>query len=196
MTEYAGARSLDAEIVLDFIKKNVTMDYSLNKFGSSHASNTSVTLNSTFRKLSFHQRLVQVLTSYGILILLCIPIMFVMPFMSFCTEHKLITNPKIHYRYQKILKYSMLSTRGMSEQERSGELPEPKLIFTISNNVWFEYDLSGEYHDKIKSVSLKRRLLTHYTFGTYPKQQQNGWNVIFEFTDIPKSGSCILRHTA
>jgi len=196
MTEYAGTKSLDAEIVLDFIKKNVTMDYTLNKFGSPHNSNYSVTLNNTFRNLPFFQKIIQSSTSVGIMVLLTIPIVFVMPIMTFCTERNWITNPKIQYNYQKILKYSMLSTRGMYEQVKDGELPEPMLMFCISNNMWFEYELSGEYQDKIKSVSLKRKFITHYVFGTYPKQQQHGWNVIFEFTDIPKSGSCILRHTA
>jgi hypothetical protein len=118
-----------------------------------------------------------------------------MPIMTYCTEYKLITNPNIHYSYQKLLKYTFAGTKGIIEETKTGKLFEPMLTFTISNNIWTEYELDGEYQEKIKSISLKRHLITHYVFGKYKSCRQNGWDVIFEFTDPPQSGSCILRST-
>ena len=194
MTEYSGIKSLDAEVTLDFIKKNIIMDYSLNKFGSPYESNSSTVLNNTFKKISFIEKCKEVFM-FGCTGIALLPIACFSPIHTFCTEHQLITNPKIHYGYQQLLKHICIRGRGMVEQCKSGELFEPIITFSIHNNVWFEYELGGEYSNKIKSVALKRRFLKIYRFGKYPYQQQSGWNVIFEFTEIPKSGSCILRST-
>lgn len=194
MTEYSGNKALDAEITLDFLKKNLTMDYSLNKFGSPYESNTTTTINDSFRVLPLKMRLAESIVA-GSTLLCGMPFMMLSPFHTFFTEHKIITNPMIHYKYQQILKYVLIHTRWMVEQSKSGELFEPVLTFRLQNNVWFEYELDGEYQDKIKTISLKRRFIKKYLFGKYPREQQVGWNVIFEFTEIPKSGSCILRST-
>jgi hypothetical protein len=194
MTEYSGAKSLDAEITLDFLKKNLVMDYTLNQFGNPHDSNTSTILNDTFRILPWSVRLAEALVSTCTMFI-AIPVLAVSPIHTFCTEYGLITNPMIHYKYQQLLKYTMIHTRWMAEQSKDGELFEPRLLFNLQNNIWFEYELDGEYQDKIKTISLKRRFMKFYRFGKYPREQQVGWSVIFEFTEIPKSGSCILRST-
>jgi hypothetical protein len=193
MTAYGGSKSHDAEIVLDFINENVIMDYSLNKFGSSHNSNSSVAVNSTYKKLSFFNKFLE----YIIFIHKCfcyLPVILIMPLMTILIEKRIIVNQKFHYWYQRFLKFCCVGIHGITEQIKSGKLYEPILIFYIPHNVWFEYNLDGDYQNKIKSISLKRCFFTHYSFGKYPKQQQRGWNVIFEFTDIPQSGSCVLRH--
>jgi hypothetical protein len=194
MTEYSGAKSLDAEITLDFLKKNITMDYTLNEFGNPHNSNTSTIIHDAFQELPFRMKLAESLVS-GATLLCGSPLLLLSPFHTFCVEHKIITNPVYHYKYQQVLKYIMIHTRWMAEQSKSGELLEPILTFNLQNNIWFEYELDGEYQDKIKTISLKRRFIKKYLFGKYPREQQVGWSVIFEFTEIPKSGSCILRST-
>jgi hypothetical protein len=123
------------------------------------------------------------------------PVGLMMPVMTSLVEHKIITNGNIHYKYQQLLKYGMANTHGLFEQKKFGQLFEPTFSFGIKNNIWFEYELDGEYQDKIKTISLKRNFITKIMFGKYPKVQQSGWNVIFEFDGIPQSGSCILRST-
>lgn len=194
MTEYSGAKSLDAEITLDFLKKDITMDYTLNEFGNLHDSNTSTIMHDTFRELSFKMRLAEAVVAVSTL--LCgFPLFLFSPFHTFCVEHKIITNPAYHYKYQQMLKYIMIHTRWVAEQSKYGELFEPTLTFGLQNNLWFEYKLDGEYQAKIKTISLKRRFVKFYKYGKYSREQQVGWNVIFEFTGIPKSGSCILQST-
>jgi hypothetical protein len=194
MTAYAGTKSHDAEIVLDFVNKHVTMDYSLNKLGSPHQSNTSAVFNNTIIKLSIYQRLKEWIKFLLIVLFSYVPVTLIMPIMTTLLEHNILTNTTIHYWFQKWLKYSCVSTRGLIEQSKDGKLYEPILTFHIPHNVWFEYNLDGDYQDKIKSVALKRCFYTHYVFGKYPQQQQKGWNIIFEFTDIPQNGSCILKY--
>lgn len=192
MAEYAGVKALDAEITLDFDTKKVTMDYSLNKFGSPYLSNNSTVLNSTFELLPFYKRLVEHAKCAGWSIA-ALPILSCSPIHTFLSTHNLLNNAWVDYNYQKLSKKFFVMTDGITEQKKSGELHESMLIFSMPHNLWFEYELDGEYQEKIKSVSLKRKFITKYTYGKYPHQRQVGWNVIFEFTDIPKSGSCILR---
>lgn len=194
MAEYAGVKALDAEITLDFDTKKVTMDYSLNRFGSPYASNNSTVLHSTFQKLPFHKRVVEHAKCMGYLVL-GIPLMAGSPIHTFLSSNNIINNAWFDYTYQKLLRNMVIATEGIDEQRKEGELLEPILTFSMPHNLWFEYELDGEYQDKIKSISLKRKFITRYTYGKYPKQRQVGWNVIFEFTEPPKSGSCILRST-
>lgn len=195
MTEYIGERSHDAEIVVDFFKKSVTMDYTLNKRGSPHNSNSSVVLSDKLRSMAFTRQIYEGTRSGFIFFGVTIPVLLVMPVMTSLTEHKIITSGKIHYLYQQILKYGIVNTRGLVEQSKEGALFQPNVSFKINNNMWFEYELDGEYQDKIKTISLKRNFIKILVFGKYPKVQQSGWNVIFEFNGIPQSGSCIVRST-
>lgn len=193
MTEYIGVKSLDAEITLDFINHNVVMDYSLNKFGRHSNSNTSTIFNDVFKELSYEKRLYETLIYLikGIFLLLTT---FVTVTISDLIYYQIATSSKIHSIYQKFMVYKYVNLYGIFEQSKFGKLNEPGLIFHIPSNLWFEYNLDGDYKNKIKSISLKRCFCIHYKFGKYKRQKQDGWNVIFEFTDIPQDGSCILRY--
>jgi hypothetical protein len=194
MAHYAGVKALDAEITLDFDTKKVTMDYSLNKFGSPYSSNNTTVLHSTFKHAPLRERLVERVKCAGYFAL-AIPVLTCSPIHTFLSVHNILNNAWVDYNYQKLLKNILVMTEGLSEQRKTGELFESKLTFSMPHNLWFEYELDGEYQDKIKSISLKRKFITRYTYGKYPHQRQVGWNVIFEFTEPPKSGSCILRST-
>lgn len=193
MTKYSGEKSLDAEITLDFSGKNVTMDYSLNKFSSPYDSNHSM-LRNEFARLPLRRKIFENAKSLG-KALIVPPVILLSPLHTFCSEHQIIKNPNIHYAFQKTLKDLYVGIGGLTEQEKSGELSGTVLEFVIPHNLWFEYNLTGEYQDNIKTISLKRRYITRYIYGKFPKVIQSGWNVIFEFTEIPKSGSCIVRST-
>ncbi len=195
MTEYIGERSHDAEIVVDFFKKNVTMDYTLNRYGNPHNSNGSAVLSDKLRSIPFTIQIYEGTRAALIYFCVWIPAGLMMPVMTSLVENKIITNGNIHYKYQQLLKYGMANTHGLIEQKKSGQLFESTFSFKIKNNIWFEYELYGEYQDKIKTISLRRNFINKLMFGKYPKVQQSGWNVIFEFDGIPQSGSCIMRST-
>jgi hypothetical protein len=194
MTAYPGTKSHDAEITLDFINKNVIMDYSLNKYGSMLESSTSAVIKDSLKTTSFLWYLKDFIIFIFQVIVCLIPTMVIGLLMTILLEYKIITNSKVHYLYQRLLKYTFSGVMGITKQSHSGELLEPKLVFHIPRNLWFEYNLSYDYKDYIKSVSLKRCFRIYYMFGKYPRQQQFGWDVILEFTNIPKNGSCELKY--
>lgn len=68
------------------------------------------------------------------------------------------------------------------------------LLYHLPQNLWFEYELEGDYRDKVKTIELRRRFVKIiYDFGVY--DQQDGWNLIFKFKGIPMHGKCIIRYT-
>jgi hypothetical protein len=195
MSFYAGTKSLDAEITLNFENKELLMDYSLNSSGDPYSSNNTVIINDEFENLprweQRKQNLFGILKIWGI-----IPILLViMPTVTFLTENKWFKSPERHYKYQKFLKYLLSNTTGVYEQKKSGELGGSVVEFIMPNNVWFEYQLEGEYQEKIKNISLKRNLITHLKFGKYRRQKQKGWKVIFEFASPPTNGFVKILHT-
>jgi hypothetical protein len=194
MTHYPGKRALDAEITINLLEGSIDMDYSLNKFGDPLDSNHSVAINSTFRKLPKKERLMWACSAGGFRISGTLVIMFLMPLFTFLVGQKIITNPKYHYKYQKLLKEYEEIAFGVFEQFHSGQLPSNYLIFLVGKNIWLEYELTGEYKEKIKTISLKRNFVRMIKFGKFPEEKQDGWNLIFEFTEIPTSGSCLVRY--
>jgi hypothetical protein len=144
MTAYAGTKSHDAEIVLDFVNKHVTMDYSLNKLGRSSNSNTSAVFNNTLRDVPFLQFFIDCIIAALIFVFSFIPVILIAPIMTILLDHKILTNTTIHYWFQRWLKYSLVNFTGISEQRKGGKLYESVLVFRIPHNVWFEYNLEGE----------------------------------------------------
>ena len=193
MTGYSGHGGLDAEITLNLVEGSITMDYSLNKFGNPLDSNRSVVLNSTFRKLPPKTQLLEILATAGTGMLGLLGVMFFVPVFTVLVQHKIIKNPRYHYQYQKLLKWYMIRAFGIFEQSHSGP-SDNKLSFFIEKNIWLSYELSGEYQEKIKTVSLKRNFVHLLKFGKFPQEKQYGWNVMFEFTEPMTSGSCTIRY--
>jgi hypothetical protein len=188
MTLYAGTKSLDAEIILNFIEGSVMMDYTLNKLGSCFESNTSVTVESEFKTKPITLKLIYLIW-LSVLLLASPLVAFGMMIMGFLGNHKIITNPKIQYYYQTYLKFFYSNLQGTDEQSHNGKLYENKIKFTIPNNLWIEYELTGEYQNKIKSISLLRNIVNRKHFGKFHKKIQRGWNVVFEFIEPPQNGS-------
>lgn len=188
MTLYAGTKSFDAEIILNFIEGSVTMDYTLNKYGNFFESNTSTVLESEFKSKSVSVKLIYLLWNF--ILLLANPLVLCgMISMGFLGNKKIITNPKIQYYWQCYLKFFYSNLNGIDEQSHEGKLYENKLTFTIPNNLWLEYELKGEYQNKIKSISLLRNIVNRKQFGKFHKRMQRGWKVVFEFIEPPQNGS-------
>ena len=170
------------------------MDYSLNSFGSPLSSNDSTVISSEWRDASFLRRLPYAAFSL-LLFVAFIPLGIFIPTFTAINQYKTIKpGPIWQLRYQKVLKWYSENTIGTIEQSRGGELKDSSLVFVIPNNIWIDYNLKGEYSEKIQTVSLKRRFLTYYRFGKFKEVRQKGWNVVFTFSDPPRSGSCTIRH--
>lgn len=194
MTHYAGNKSLDAEIVMDFVTGDITMDYSLNKMGSSYSSNRSAILNSEWRELPLKIRLkyaaiVTFLSSMGVLVVGLYTLIFIT-----LSNVGVIKDPKTQYEHQELMRkfYSYLA--GTYEQYYEGKLSDSVLTFVVPNNLWIKYELTDEYLKKIKSISLLRNFLKHKRFGISSELKQDGWKMVFEFIEPPSSGSCTIKY--
>lgn len=194
MTRYSGVRALDAEIVLDFVEGIVTMDYSLNKLGSPHLSNNSVVITSEWKSLPFLERIKYALWRAG---LAFTSVVGVIPVYMVCftllVEHGIIIDPKKHQWHHEFLKYYFQNLKGVWEQSRCGDLKDTTLEFRIPYNLWFEYELEGEYRDKIESISLLRNIVRQWVCGKFLQTRQDGWKIVFKFGSVPSTGSCIVR---
>ena len=178
MNPYKALKSADAEIILDLEKGKAFFDYSKNRFGRKFNSNYCVLSKTGEYDKNIFDEIKSLLYFYLML--------FGSPLMVFFPEHQ--------YKWQKLLKKMCLDIRGMQIQTSIGELKDNKLIFNIDNNIWFDYELEGEYKEHIKNICLLRHFIIKIKNGiTFHKQ--SGWDVIFEFKEIPKNGNCVLRST-
>jgi hypothetical protein len=192
MTFYSGVKSLDAEITIDFAEGNIHMDYSRNHLGSPYNSNTSAVLDSEWDTMPQIEKLkVTLWISFMVFSLPCLLFVY-QPLSTYLANHRTIS-AKAHYEHQAFLKYFYQYMGGIYKHIEEGDLKTTTCKFHLPHNLWMEYELHGEYQDKIKTISLRRRFLRKKRFGKYWETRQNGWDLIFEFTDIPRSGSVIVR---
>lgn len=193
MSRYAGCKSLDAEIGLNLITGIVNIDYSLNERSNIFESNIAIRSdNNELKKASFFEKISFTIKDWFFSI---IWIPFLIYTIIFTIEERFgIVGATAQYEYQKSLKWFYSNLYGISEQSKIGELYNNNITFNIPHNIWFEYSLSEEYSDYIKSISLKRNYIKFLRSGKYSCLKQNGWNVIFEFTQSPKKGECKIRY--
>jgi hypothetical protein len=197
MSIYSGNKSLDAEIQLNFQDETIVMDYSLNKFGSPYSSNNTMTLNDEFSSKPLLIRLKYVLLAIFAHIL-SIPVFATMPILTTITEHSpwKRKNSTLQYKVQSLYKWVLLHRNGTFIQSRSGAIHENKVVFIMPSNLWFEYNLEGEYEEKIKTIELTRNFIPHARFGIFICEKQRGWKTTFEFTSPPQNGSCSITYVA
>ncbi len=175
--KYTGNKSSDAEI--DLVKGTVNFDYSLNRFEWSGNSNSSCILQKEKRKISIIESLLAVPYVYIAIFASMAMIPIVQKFIS-------------QYTSQKIALWGMKYLHGLQEQQIIGKQETKNVSFFISKNLWFEYELDGDYSNKIHKIELRRRFIKRiYWFGSCFKQQ--GWNVIFTFIEPPQYGNVVLR---
>lgn len=196
MTLYAGDRALDAEILLDLDEgKDLTIDYTLNRYQSGMNSSRAVIENHEWKNASKKERfkysMIAVVT--GCLI---VPLIFLMPLITVLADIGVLNNKNIHYKYQNLLKRITTATGGIYEESCCGKAHQKIITFKIPSNMWVEYELEGDYQTKIKSISLKRNIIKFRMFGKFLQRKQKGWNVIFEFIELPTNGSCTIRYVS
>lgn len=112
MSFYAGVKSLDAEITLNFENKELLIDYSLNTSGDPYSSNNTVVINDEFKNLPLGEQRKQNLLGFFKVMGAILSLAVIMPTMTFLTENKWFKSPEQHYKYQRFLKYLLLNTTG------------------------------------------------------------------------------------
>jgi len=194
MTRYGGTKALDAEMKIDLINNTILLDYSTVTGVARGNSNTGIVLSSEWECAPTLTQLKYVLWAMAIAL---IRVFVVFPlyciYFTVLANYGVIKSADAHFDHQNLLKYVYTFVFGTVEKVTSGELKEPQLVVYTSNNLYFEYVLEGEYKEKIKSVSLVRHYGAWKRFGVFREVRQYGWNLIFEFSDPPKSGSCIVQ---
>jgi hypothetical protein len=195
MSKYFGSKSLDAEIKLDFIAQTITMDYSLNKKGSPYYSNDTVV---TFSEWDLLPKITQLkYMVWTMLLYVTDPLIKVYSrLFTFSTENGLIKNKEWQYYHQNLLECYFTNTGGIIEVVHDSGLLGTTLEVPCSSNLYVKYELSGEYKENIRSVSLLRNIITYRRYGKFLEKVQRGWKVVFEFTRPPASGSCVVRYVS
>lgn len=184
MSTYIGDKSLDAEVSINLVEGKIIMDYSLNQFFNP-CDNYSY---STKKKLPIIKKieiLLKDIWSVYYSLIYC----FVFYAHIFVLT---ILRKDSQYWYQKHQKNLNLIVTGMKIIEKSGASSE-SITYQLDKNLWFEYELFGEYREKIKSISLKRHIITVVWQGISRKKQE-GWIVEFKFISAPQDGKLILRY--
>ena len=195
MTQYAGNKSLDAEISIDLEKGKIQMDYSLTHLQDPDDSNRSAKLTSKWWGVRESKKvfLKRFLVAMGME--LFIPFLAIYcAFFSRLSRKGYLKDPKYQYNHQDFLRKFFTKKEGVWELSHSGPLFEPKVVFWIPGNIWVEYQLEGEYQEKIQTISLVRNFVKFKKFGLYDEVCQNGWLVIFKFSGLPQNGSCLIKY--
>lgn len=192
MGVYSGDKSLDAEIYLNLITGELTMDYSMNKYGTPYNSN-ELELKNDLRTMPRVLRLKRVATNiiFGIFMIMY---GFTAAVLTYLTTHGKVKNKNYQVEHQKLMKYVSERCFGIVRYQLDAPIRELVVTVPLRRNLWVGYTLEGECRDKIKSIALKRRIVTHILEGKYHRQSQSGWNLIFEFTDYPQTGKCIIDY--
>ena len=192
--KYFGTKSLDAEIYLDLVKGEIRMDYSSNAFFNNYESNHSIKKgDGTWWELPRWKRIFLNFVIPPTHICLVVVMMLVMPTTVFLTKHNLFP-ASWHYPYQNFLKWGYKTYVGVFEEGFEGELSGTILQCPIAQNIWFGYELSGDYEKYITNISFERRLMEFKKFNEYSITVQDGWVLTFEFSQPPKTGSCKVEY--
>ena len=194
MTRYGGTKALDAEIKIDFSSNTVLMDYSTVKGNARYDSNRAVVLSSEWKDAPILTRLkyatwitaLMFIKMFGVIGLYTI-------YFTYLANHGIIKSADAQYDHQRLLQYFYSYLYGTKEETVSGECKEDKIVFHFWNNLYLDYELYGDYREKITSISLVRRYVHIKRFGVFAETRQNGWNLIFGFSEPPKNGYCIVR---
>lgn len=198
MGKYIGKKHLDAEMEIDLEKGIVIMDYTLNKFQADPEDSSNSFFN--FDKIQVHE--VPLLVEIAKIIRET-----VFRIAARVMSHERYRN-KLQMQWQQFLKERHENQTGINEYTVEGQFDSKKLIYHLDTNLWFEYELEGDYKNKIQRILLKRRFVKNtingrmYDLeGNYIKDcsgekmiTQDGWNLIFEFKGIPIYGSCVIRY--
>ncbi|MDD3967144.1 MAG: hypothetical protein PHP63_08885, partial [Candidatus Marinimicrobia bacterium] len=175
MTQYTGTKSLDAEFELDFKTRTILFDYSKNNLAGFGDSNHSALLpGSTWLNLPLKTRIkpaaadtfvrmFSVFIDLGVLGLTILSRWF-------------SSNESLHLYYQQMLKWLFIARSGTYVQEISGSIPSKNIKFVLENNIWFSYNLDGDYEKNLERIYFLRRFVKFKRYGQFEEMRQCGWD--------------------
>ncbi len=191
--KYEGKGSMDSEMFIDLNKGTIKFDYSLNKCQDDllDSNNSFFDFNNNIDydvETSFITKIKKVLYLYKLLII------------TLLYRYSVIFNRKIKwngqdiaYAHQEANIHYIIDRFGISEYTFEGRHNSKEIIYHLSSNLWFEYELEGDYKEKVISLELKRRFVRNiHKVGI--SDQQDGWNLVLKFRGIPMHGKCIIRY--
>jgi hypothetical protein len=192
MSTYYGDKALDAEIYLDLISGDLTMDYSLNKHSNGIDSNRLV-LKDEYKHAPQFEKFKKSLSNIPWLIFSIMYSTTMLIIITHLGSRGKLKNKNYQIEHQKIMKEMSERLYGTFQFTLEAPFHEKVVTAHVRKNLWIKYTLEGECQDKIKSISLKRNFSTR-TFLGYKTVGQRGWSLTFEFTDVPQTGRCIIEH--
>lgn len=182
---------MDSEILIDLDKGTALFDYSLNRFQDEQIDSN----NSFFDFGNNIEYETKAITKKAETKKLLSRIKFLFKYMvvDCLYRHFSALRPRIQYLSQELTILYHKRYFGIKEYTLEGQYSSKELTYHLPMNLWFEYELEGDYREKIKSIELKRRFVkTIHELGIF--DQQDGWNLLFEFHGIPMHGKCIIRY--
>lgn len=194
MGVYSGDKALDAEIYLNLETGDLTMDYSLNKHGSPYQSNSLEIKNESKDVPFFRDRLKTVVGLIPVAAFHFMYMVIMMPLIAYLSERGVLKNPNYQVEHQKIMKDLTVRVFGTYQIVIEAPISDTVLAVPLRNNMWVGYALEGECQDKIKSIALKRNMVTRIYGDGNKVSHQRGWTLFLEFTDPPQTGKCIIDH--
>ena len=191
MSQYAGVKSLDAEITLNLSDGTINLDYYSN--GSLYNSNTSAVLKSDWRSASGRTRFKYALWWEYLKFVMPFALIFYLPAVTYLGSKGKLSQ-KFQYEHQKFLKWYCTNVDGIKTQYVAGRHDGTIVKFHVDTNIWFEYLLNGDYQKKIRKVSLLREYRPFLKHGKFEEIRQDGWNIVFEFSEPLKEGFCEIHY--
>jgi hypothetical protein len=171
------------------------MNYSKNKHGNPYNSNSSVKYNQEWKSAPL---LVRVKLNS-----ICIIVIFLRMFgiMSIYLNHSTnlfnsgkIKNPKWMWYDQRFRAWLRLYGYEFGLHEEIQEIKSNRVVFHFNSNLYLEYELSDSAKDYLHSIKLLRHLHNFYKFGKYHEIRQDGWDLIFDFNQIPDKGCVGIKY--
>jgi len=195
LREYIGSHHLDAEIHIDFSDRNITMDYSKNEDNDSFSlgSNNGVVYDNKWLLIPYKERLIQA-TKFVMVMLFISPVIFpfYVLFGTLFLNSRFGSHPQLHYLDQRIKKWVYLNMTGLYEVIR--KVDDSRIVIPVPNNLWIEYEISDAAAEKITGVHLMRRFLNYYRYGMSHEIRQDGWEMIFEFSEVPPDSYVSVKY--
>lgn len=193
-TIYSGIKSVDAEIIIDFFKETVIIDYGRNSEQGMGNSNSGICYSSTWDKAPGLLRLKQAVLTTTLLISERLWLPFVLLPITILQGRGFLLGKKQQLLIQQFRKWFYVNLRGVVE--RITPIASEIVTVHIPNNLWVQYELSVVAQDKVASIKLLRHFDTFYRYGKWYEVRQNGWDMIFEFTSVPAESYVSVKYVA
>jgi len=191
MRRYGGTKALDAEIKINFSDNSILMDYSTVIGDAVYDSNTSHRLKDDWKQQTFLMRLSWIV--WIEILRFTHPIFKLYQFYFITLVNRgWITSEEAHYDHQMLMRYFYSFLHSTYSETKSGPVVGNELVFRVPTNMFVDYELTGDYKEKISSISIKRRYQRNFRFGRFERIIQDGWDLVFEFVSSPEHGSCIV----